>query len=279
MTQQMSRATIDGVELEYQQLGSGEPVVLVHAGIFSDFFTPLVEQPALAGRYRIVNYHRVGCAGSSRASGPLSIAQEALHCRSLMRHLGIKKAHIVGHSNSGNLVLQLALDAPETVHSLVVEEPALMTVPSAQTARAFLGAAIQQYRAGDKAGALDTFLKGTCGPDYRAAVDAALPGAIARYAADADTFFGQQLPAMQQWSFGPAEASRITQPVLAVIGERSRQLSPIWDERQELLLSWLRNAEPFVLPKATHLLQVENPRDMAEGLAAFFARYPCRNDQ
>src|SRR5207244_8608065 len=142
----------------------------------------------------------------------------------------------------------LALDAPEAVHSLVVEEPALMTVPSAQTARAFLGAAIQQYRAGDKAGALDTFLKGTCGPDYRAAVDAALPGAITRYAADADTFFGQQLPAMQQWSFGRAEASHITQPVLAVIGERSKQLSPIWSERQELLLSWLPNAEPFVLP-------------------------------
>src|SRR5438128_1455039 len=143
MTQVVSRAAIDGVELEYQQLGSGEPVVLVHAGIFSDFFAPLIEQPALAERYRLVNYHRVGCAGSGRASGPVSVAQEAFHCRSLMRHLRIEKAHIVGHSNSGNLVLQLALDAPEAVHSLVVEEPALMTVPSAQTARAFLGAAIQ----------------------------------------------------------------------------------------------------------------------------------------
>jgi pimeloyl-ACP methyl ester carboxylesterase len=274
MTQQMSRAAIDGVELEYQQRGSGVPVVLVHAGIFSDFFEPLVEQPALAGHHRVVNYHRVGCAGSSRVSGPVSLAQEVLHCRSLIRHLGIERAHVVGHSNSGNLVLQLALDAPEIVHSLVVAEPALMTVPSTQTARAFMGSAIQQYQAGDKAGAIDTFLKGTCGPDYRAAVDAALPGAIARYAADADTFFGQQLPAMQQWFFGRAEASRIEQPVLAVIGERSQQLSPIWDERQELLLSWLRNAESFVLPRATHLLQVENPRDMAEGLAAFFARHP-----
>jgi pimeloyl-ACP methyl ester carboxylesterase len=274
MTKQMNRAAIDGVELEYQDIGSGEPVVLVHAGIFSDFYAPLVEQPALTGSYRVVSYHRVGCAGSSRAAGPVSIAQEASHCRSLMRHLGIEKAHIVSHSNSGNLVLQLALDAPESVHTLVIEEPALMTVPSAQTARAFLGTAIQQYRAGDKAAALDTFLNGTCGPDYRAAIDTALPGAIPRYVADADTFFGQQLPAMQQWSFGPSEASRIMQPVLAVIGERSKQLSPIWDERQELLLAWLRNAEPFVLPKATHLLQVENPRDMAEGLVTFFGRHP-----
>lgn len=270
----MSRAAIDGVELEYQLLGSGEPVVLVHAGIFADFYTPLCEQQALTGYYRVVNYHRVGCAGSSRAAGPISVAQEARHCRSLMRHLGIERAHIVGHSNSGNLVLQLAIDAPESVHSLVVQEPALMTVPSAQTARAFIGTAMQQYAAGDKVGALDTFLKGTCGPDYRAVVDLALPGAMVQYAADADTFFGQQLPAMQQWSFTRDAASRIMQPVLAVIGERSRELSPIWNERQELLLDWLPNAEPFVLPGATHLLQVENPRDLAEGLAAFFARHP-----
>jgi pimeloyl-ACP methyl ester carboxylesterase len=269
-----SRATIDGVELAYRLRGTGEPVVFVHAGVFSDFFAPLIEQPALVERYRLLTYDRIGCGGSSRAQGPTSLSQEAQQCRSLMRHLGIAKAHIVGHSNSGNLVLQVALETPDTVHSLVVAEPALMTVPSAQTARAFVGTSIQQYRSGDKLGAIDTFLKGTCGPDYRATVEAALPGAMARYAADADTFFAQQLPALQQWSFGPGEAIRIAQPVLAVIGERSKQLSPIWNERQDLLLSWLRNAEPFVLPNATHLLAVENPRDMAEGLAAFFARHP-----
>ena len=133
---------------------------------------------------------------------------------------------------------------------------------------------MRQYAAGDKAAAIDTFLKGTCGADYRAVLDSALPGAMAQYMADADTFFGQQLPAMQQWSLSRDEANRITQPVLAVIGERSQEVSPIWNERQELLLGWLQNVEPFVLPRASHLLQVENPQDMAKGLADFFARHP-----
>jgi pimeloyl-ACP methyl ester carboxylesterase len=247
-------------------------VVLVHPGIFSDWFTLLTH--ALAGRFLVVSYHRAGCAGSSHVPGPVSIAQEAHHCRSLMRHIGIDRAHLVGHSNSGNLVLQLALDAPEVVHSLVVAEPALMTVPSAHTARTFVGAAMQQHVAGEKAAAIDTFLQGTCGPDYRAVIDLALPGSMGRYEADADTFFEQQLPALQQWSFSRNEARRITQPVLAVIGERSMNQSPIWNERQELLLGWLPDAEPFVLPGATHLLQIENPRGMAEGMAAFFARHP-----
>jgi pimeloyl-ACP methyl ester carboxylesterase len=269
----MDRAVLDGVELDYEVRGAGEPVVLVHAGVCADWFKPLLNEKPLAGRYRLIRYHRVGYAGSSRAAGPVSIAEQADHLRSLLRHLGIGKAHFVGHSSSGNIVLQLALDAPEMVRSLAILEPALMTVPSAQTSRAFVATALQLYRTGDRAGAIDTFLGGTCGPTYRALLDRVLPGAFDQAVADADTFFGQELPALQQWSFSKEDASRISQPVLAVVGAKSLELSPIWRERQELLLAWLPKAEPFVLPSATHLLHVENPRGMAEALSTFFARH------
>jgi pimeloyl-ACP methyl ester carboxylesterase len=270
----MDRAALEGIELEYEIRGAGELVVLIHPGHFADWFTPLLAEPALTEHYRVLSYHRVGCAGSSPLAGPVSFAQQAAHCRSLMRHLGIERAHIVGHSSSGDIALQLALDAPDAVHSLALLEPALMAVPSAQTSRAFVGTALQLYRAGDKAGAVDTFLQGTCGPGYRAVLDQALPGAFDQHVADADTFFGQELPALQRWSFTREDARRITRPVLAVIGAKSQELDRIWEERQALLLAWLSNVEPFVLPDATHLLQVQNPRGMAEGLAAFFARHP-----
>ena len=64
------RADLGGVVLEYETRGAGEPVVLVHAGICADWFKPLLEEPALAGRYRLLSYHRVGYAGSSRVAGP-----------------------------------------------------------------------------------------------------------------------------------------------------------------------------------------------------------------
>lgn len=270
----MDRAALEGVELEYEVREAGEPVVLIHPGHFADWFTPLLAEPALTEHYRVLTYHRVGCAGSSHIAGPVSFAQQAAHCRSLMRHLGIERAHVVGHSSSGNIALQLALDTPDVVHSLALLEPALMSVPSVQTSRAFVGTAIQLYRAGDKAGAVDTFLQGVCGPGYRAVLDQALPGAFDQHVADAGTFFDQELQALQQWSFTPEDARRITQPVLAVIGGKSQEVDRIWEERQELLCSWLPNVEPFVLPDATHLLQVQNPRGMAEGLSAFFARHP-----
>jgi len=269
----MDRAEINGLAFQYEVHGNGDPVLLIHPGIFADWFTPLLREPALRRRYRLVHYHRVGCGGSSRVTGPLSVAQHAAHGRALLHHLGIARAHVVGHSSSGNVALQLALDSPDVVQSLAVLEPALMSVPSVATSRAFMGEAIQRYRAGDRAGAVDTFLRGTCGPGYRAVLDRVLPDAFEQAVADADTFFQQEVPALQQWSFGPDDASRVMQPVLAVVGSRSLELDPIWGERHEQLLKWLPHVEPFVVPNATHLLEVENPSGVAEGLADFFARH------
>jgi pimeloyl-ACP methyl ester carboxylesterase len=107
-------------------------------------------------------------------------------------------------------------------------------------------------------------------------LDRALPGAFDQHVADAETFFTGELPALRHWSFTREDAGRIIQPVLAVIGAKSLEQDPVWGERQLLLLSWLPNVEPCVVPDAMHLLQVQNPRATAEGLASFFARHPIR---
>lgn len=270
----MDRATIEGIELEYETHGTGEPVVFIHPGHFADWFTPLLREPSLADHFYLIHYHRPGCAGSGQIAGQVSLAQHAAHCRSLMHHLGIERAHIVGHSSSAIVALQLAIDSPHVVQSLALLEPALMNVPSAQTSRAFVATAVQRYHAGDRAAAVDTFLQGVCGPDNRVVLDRQLPGGFDQYVTDAGTFFNQELPALQQWRFTKEAASRVTQPVLAVMGEKNRGGDTIWGERHQVLLDWLPNVEPFVLSNAAHLLEVENPRGMAEGLAAFLTRHP-----
>ena len=275
----MSRATVDGITLDYATWGGGEPVVLVHAGIFADWFRPLLGEPALIGRHRVLSYHRVGYAGSSRVAGPVSIAQQATHLRALMRQLGIQRAHLVGHSSGGNIALQVALDAPEIVHSIVLMEPALPVALGPErmlSTRAAMAPVFEAYRAGDKARAVDGFMRNVSGPDYRSVLDQVLPGAFEQGVKDADTFFGQELPALQQWALKREDAARITQPVLSVVGAKSKEVSPIWTERHEMVLTWLPKAEGFVLPDATHLLHVQHPRAVAEALAAFFARHPLR---
>ena len=60
----MKRVHVNGVELEYDVHGSGEPVLLVHGGLLADENTPLALEPALTDQYMVINYHRRGFAGS-----------------------------------------------------------------------------------------------------------------------------------------------------------------------------------------------------------------------
>ena len=73
-TEAMDRARLDGVELEYRMVGSGEPVLLIPPGPLADGFLPFLSEQALADRYRLIQYHRRGQAGSSRATPPVSYA-------------------------------------------------------------------------------------------------------------------------------------------------------------------------------------------------------------
>jgi pimeloyl-ACP methyl ester carboxylesterase len=274
VTDQMERAAIDGVELEYQLRGSGEPVVLIHWGVSAAWAEPLMDEPALADRHRLLSYPRAGFAGSDRIEGPVSIGDHAAHCALLMRQLGIERAHIVGHSSSAVIALQLALDFPDAVHTLALMEPARPYPPTeeqAEFARDFVGPAVQHYRAGDKVAAVDTWARGVFGPDHRGALERGLPGVFDQCIADADAFFAQEMPAVQQWSFTQEDASRITQPTLAILGEHT---APTFPERLQLLVSWLPNVQAFELPRATHLLHLQNPRGTAEALASFYTKHP-----
>ena len=172
----LNKISVNGTELEYEFCGTntGEPVVLIHWGVAATWAEPLLDQPALTSRYQLLSYHRAGFAGSGPQQGPPVIAAHAAHCHQLMRELGITRAHIVGHSSSVPIALQLALDAPEAVHTLTLMEaarPAPPTDAERQFGTDVALAALQRYRAGDTAAAVDMFFRGVFGPGYRAALD------------------------------------------------------------------------------------------------------------
>ena len=89
----MERAEVDGLELEYELHGSGEPVVLVHWGIGAAWGEPLQREPALSG-FRLLRYHRAGFAGSGRRAGPITFAEHAGHCAGLLRQLEIEPIRV-----------------------------------------------------------------------------------------------------------------------------------------------------------------------------------------
>jgi pimeloyl-ACP methyl ester carboxylesterase len=268
----LERARSDGAELEYEVAGTGEPVVFIHGAFIADTFRPLLAEPSLAGRYRLILYHRRGYAGSSRASEPVSVARQAADCRALLRHLGVQRAHVVGHSYGGDVTLQLALDTPGVVHSLALLEPGLMVGASAQGYRESLARGVERYREAGAEAVVDEFLQARW-PGYRGTLDNVLPGAFDQAVADAETWFEHEVSGQLGWHFGEAEARRISQPTLSVLGGESDAHWSRFGETHRLLLAWLPHAEGFVLPGATHFMQIQDPRGMAEALAAFWARY------
>ncbi len=270
----MERATLDGITIEYEDTGSGDPVVCIHGAFVADTFKPLQCEASLVGRYRLITYHRRGYMGSRRTPGPVSVARQAADCRALLGHLGVERAHVVGHSLGGCIALQLALDSPQTVHSLALLEPALFVGASAESYQEALVRGGQRYREAGAAVAVDEALRARW-PEYRLTLERVLPGAFAQAVTDADTVFEMD-SGQWDWQFGETEAQGVTQPVLWVLGGESEALWPRFGETHRWLLARLPDVGGYVLPGATHFPQVENPRETAAALAAFFARHPLK---
>lgn len=268
----MQRTRINGVELELWERGAGEPVVFVHGAMGDECFAVL-EEPVLADHYRLIHYHRRGWGESEPLTAPLTIAQQAADCRAVMHHLGIERAHLVGQSYGGMILLQTALDTPEAVQSLALLEPALPAILfHAPAFGAVMAKATSFYQTGDKAGAMETFGQAVVGPDFHTVLDQTLPsGYFERWVADADTFTLYDAPAMQSWRFTQADAARIAQPVLNMRGANTQ---PYFREIYETMQRWLPHAENVILPNATHAMLQTNPKGAAARLASFFARHP-----
>jgi pimeloyl-ACP methyl ester carboxylesterase len=269
---------MNGLKLEYEVSGTGEPVVFIHGSFIADMFRPLLDHVAVQNGYRLILYRRRGYYGSSPVTGPVSVEEQAADCRALLRHLGVRRAHVVGQSYGGAVALQLALDAPDMAHSLALLEPALAVGQNAKGYRESLARGIERYReVSDTAAVVDGFLQARW-PGYHDTLERVLPGAFDRAVADAGTVFESELPGLLDWHFGDVEARRINQPALSVLGGESDALWARFGETHRFLLEQLPNAEGFVLPGVTHFLQVEDPRGMAEALAAFWPRHPLSND-
>jgi pimeloyl-ACP methyl ester carboxylesterase len=267
------KTCIDTITLEYEIAGTGEHAIFIHGALIADAFRPLLDEPVLTDRYRLINYHRQGYAGSSRPSGTTTIAAEASDCRSLLGHLGIDCAHVVGHSFGGAVALQMALDAPDLVHSLALLEPALMVGESGPGYRDSLLRGIERYREAGVDQVVNAFMEARW-PGYRPHLERLLPEALGQAVADAGTAFERELPGLLQWQFGEDEAARIRQPVLSVLGGGSDALSPRFPETHQWLLARMPNAQGAVLEDATHLMQLEHPTGVAEILSDFWFRHP-----
>src|SRR5688572_22335786 len=232
----MEKANVNGTTLEYEVKGSGEPVLLISTGPIADSFLPLFPEKALAG-YRLIRYRQ---RGLDRTNGrtPVSFAAHSADAAALLGHLGVRRAHVAGHSTGAVIALQLAVDRPDVVQSLALLEPPLPAAPSAVAFFEKQAPAFAAYGAGDGDLAMSRFLSVVSSLDWetcQGVIDKYIPGGVARAMAHVDDLFGSYLPALQAWQFGADQAATISQPVLSVVGTDSERL---FLDGHELLHTW-----------------------------------------
>lgn len=101
--------------IAYDMIGTGHPVVLLHAGL-GDRSMFDAQIPAFASHFTVIRIDLRGFGESIRTPEPYRSCDDVL---SVLDHLKLDRAHLVGVSLGSHVAIDIAVAAPESVSALV----------------------------------------------------------------------------------------------------------------------------------------------------------------
>lgn len=118
-TQGGGYADVNGLHMYYELHGQGSPLVLLHGGMLTiDLnFAGLI--PTLSAKHQVVGVEMQGHGRTADIARPITPAALADDIVALLDHLGIDRAHVLGHSLGAAVALELAVSHPDRVRSVV----------------------------------------------------------------------------------------------------------------------------------------------------------------
>ena len=100
-------------------IGRGRPLVLLHGnGEDSSYWKAQI--PEFTRFYRVIAVDSRGHGASESGTQGLSFALMAEDLKKVLDARGVKKAHILGFSDGGNLAIKFALTYPDYVDKLIL---------------------------------------------------------------------------------------------------------------------------------------------------------------
>jgi pimeloyl-ACP methyl ester carboxylesterase len=113
--------TEDGVRLYFEETGTGTPVIFVHE-FAGDFRSWEPQMRHFGQRYRCIAFNARGYPPSDVPESPAAYSQHraADDIRSVLDHLDIERAHVVGLSMGGFATLHFGFRHPSRARSLCV---------------------------------------------------------------------------------------------------------------------------------------------------------------
>jgi len=261
----MPRISVNGVQLYYEEKGAGQGLLFLN-GLGSSTKDWENQVPEFAPSHRVITFDLRGQGQSDKPRGPYSMTMFSVDTSALIKALGVKSATVVGLSLGGGIALQLALDAPELVKTLVVVNsgPAMVgpTADAKKEIETRIGIVKQKgMRAMGEALAPLLFPK----PQQ----ESLRKTFIERWAENDPQAYIETLLAMQDWNVTNRLGS-IRCPSLIISADQD--YSPV--AAKEAYVKLMPKAELVVITDAHHATPLDQPKKFNAALAAFLAKYP-----
>ena len=260
MTSQTGTATsADGVPIHYDVRGQGEPaLVFVHGwAIDSRYWDQQV--PVFARTHRVVGIDLAGHGRSGRGRKDWTVAAFAQDVRAVVEALALKKVVLIGHSMSGNVIVEAARAMPGRTVGLVPIDTLLdvdqRTKP--EEVAQFAAALRADYRATAEGFSQQYLFADKGDPAFKARVMAdlmTLPPEISIAVLE------------QSWAYDPRPALKeIKVPIVAVNADK-------FPTRLDHARAYAPQFDALVVKNTGHYLMREDPKSFNEQLAIAVAR-------
>ena len=115
----MTKVQTNGINLNYEVNGSGEPLVLI-SGLGYPLWQWHKMVPYLSKHFQVITFDNRGVGDSDKPEGPYTAEMLAKDTIGLLDALGVKQATILGHSMGGFIAQAIALNYPERVKKLIL---------------------------------------------------------------------------------------------------------------------------------------------------------------
>ncbi|WP_406463021.1 alpha/beta hydrolase [Streptomyces sp. NBC_01622] len=257
-------ASADG-DLAYRDVGTGDPVVLLHSG-FADHRVFDDQIPALARDFRVIAPDIRGHGLSANASKPFRWADDLA---GLLHHLDLGPAVLVGLCMGAAVATDTALEHPELVRAIVVSGAGTSAFEYKDARLLERQSEIGQLlNAGDIAGWLDFFAQGVAGPHRT--VDDVDPSVIRRLRELTSHTISKHTPGEKDWHVPLGDpwprVPKLDVPVLAIHGALDWPDSIAMANR---FTDTVPNGRSTTIEDAAHYPNMEKPERFNEILREF----------
>lgn len=265
----MTLVGVNGLRLETQESGAGDPLVLVH-GSWDDRRVWALIEDDLARAFRVISYDRRGHGASEDSEEPRSRRHDEDDLAGVMEALSLGPARVVGSSFGASIALGLGARRPELFRALCAHEPPLMSLAADDPLVAEVGervaAVVEQIERGRAEAAARDFIENIAmGPGAWEMMPeeerAAMVGLADPFAAE------QRDPA---WADIDLDSlSDIRFPVLLTQGEES---PPFFSKIIGRLSEVIHGVEVRTLPGAGHVPHLTHPTEYVATISGFLTR-------